>query len=68
MGFFFQIIVIANQKKKQCGEGQHRLSSIEARIYLDLPWPTTRTPFQNPDAISAYHQTRAAHHGVTTSG
>ncbi|KAG2281620.1 hypothetical protein Bca4012_050089 [Brassica carinata] len=28
---------------------------------------TTQTPFQNPDAISAYYQTRAAHHGVITS-
>ncbi|KAL0701558.1 hypothetical protein Bca4012_057680 [Brassica carinata] len=28
---------------------------------------TTRAPFQNPDAISAYYQTRAAHHGVITS-
>lgn len=29
---------------------------------------TTRGgPFQNPDAISAYYQTRAAHHGVITS-
>jgi translation initiation factor eIF-2B subunit alpha len=28
---------------------------------------TTRGPFQNPDSISAYYQTRAAHHGVITS-
>ncbi|KAH0920000.1 hypothetical protein HID58_027660 [Brassica napus] len=28
---------------------------------------TTRAPFQNSDAISAYYQTRAAHHGVITS-
>ncbi|KAJ4874948.1 NagB/RpiA/CoA transferase-like superfamily protein [Raphanus sativus] len=28
---------------------------------------TARAPFQNPDAISAYYQTRAAHHGVITS-
>ncbi|XP_010471261.1 PREDICTED: translation initiation factor eIF-2B subunit alpha [Camelina sativa] len=28
---------------------------------------TTRTPIQNPDSISAYYQTRAAHHGVITS-
>ncbi|EOA35257.1 hypothetical protein CARUB_v10020426mg, partial [Capsella rubella] len=28
---------------------------------------TTRAPFQNPDSISAYYQTRAAHHGVITS-
>lgn len=28
---------------------------------------TTRGPFQNSDSISAYYQTRAAHHGVITS-
>lgn len=28
---------------------------------------TTWTPFQNPDAISAYYQTQVAHHGDTTS-
>ncbi|ESQ27957.1 hypothetical protein EUTSA_v10018714mg [Eutrema salsugineum] len=28
---------------------------------------TTRGPFPNPDSISAYYQTRAAHHGVITS-
>ncbi|KAJ0232032.1 eIF-2B GDP-GTP exchange factor subunit alpha [Hirschfeldia incana] len=43
------------------------VSIIYPRSNLELN-DTTQTPFQNPDAaISAYYQTRAAHHGVITS-
>lgn len=57
------MIFLEKKKQNQCGEGQLRLSSIEARTHLPMA-DTTQTPFQNPDAISAYYQTRAAHHGV----
>lgn len=65
---FFHFEEFSQEKKKSMWRRSPSFILDERRSSNSPPMAdTTRGPFQNPDSISAYYQTRAAHHGVITS-